>query len=129
MNNDQLLSLLRTVLQIIGTIIVSHGTLGINGALWEQISGVVIVIGPTIWSMYAHTDAAKLASVAAMPGPQKEAAFAGIPDSAKLAAVEAMPDVSHIVAVANASDGVQAAVADPNRPKVVNIQDVKGQGT
>lgn len=129
MNNDQLLSLLRTVLQIIGTIIVSHGTLGINGALWEQISGVVIIIGPTIWSMYAHTDSAKLASVAAMSGPDKQAAFAGIPDSAKLAAVEAMPDVSHIVAVQNASDGVKAAVADPTRPKVVNIDDIKGSGT
>ena len=45
MNQDQFLSLLRTVLQIAGTILVSHGTLGINGALWEQIRGVVIVIG------------------------------------------------------------------------------------
>ena len=96
MNQDQFLSLLRTVLQIAGTILVSHGTLGINGALWEQISGVVIVIGPTIWSMYAHTDAAKIASVTAMP------------------------DVKQIVVKADAVDGAARAAADPTQPKVVN---------
>ena len=120
MNTDQMLSLLRTILQIAGTIVVAHGSLGINGALWEQISGAVIVIAPTIWAMYAHTDTAKLASVAAMPGPAKEAAFAGIPDSAKLAAVAAMPDVEKIVVQPQAKDGAGAALADPAQTKVVS---------
>ena len=120
MNQDQMLSLLRTVMQIVGTIIVSHGTRGITGALWEQISGVVIIIGPTIWSMYAHTDSAKLASVAAMSGPDRQAAFAGIPDSAKIASVTAMPDVKQIVVKAGAVDGAATAAADKNQPKVVS---------
>jgi|ERR1039458_83369 hypothetical protein len=96
MNQDQMLSLLRTVLQIVGTIVVSHGTLDINGALWEQISGVILVIAPTIWSMYAHTDSAKIATVAAMP------------------------DVKQIVVKADAVDGAARAAADPTQPKVVN---------
>ena len=67
MNSDQLMSLLRTVLQIAGTALVAHGTLGITGAMWEQISGAVVMIAPVIWGIYAHTDAAKIASVASMP--------------------------------------------------------------
>ena len=93
-NNAQLLSLLRTVLQIAGTAIVAHGTLGINGAMWEQISGGILMLAPIIWSMFAHTD------------------------SAALATVEAMPDVAKIVPVSNPGDGVAAALADPSRPKV-----------
>ena len=121
MNNDQLLSLLRTVLQIIGTSVVAHGTLGINGAMWEQISGALIILAPTIWGIYSRTDAATLATVAAMPGPAKEAAFAGIPDAAKIAAVEAMPDVTKITVKATATDGVADAAGDPDRPKVVTV--------
>ena len=96
MNSDQLLSLLRTLLQIAGTALVSHGTLGITGAMWEQISGAVIMIAPMIWGMYAHTDAAKIASVAAMP------------------------DVEKIVVQPAAGDGVGAALADPTLTKVVS---------
>ena len=94
-NNDQLLSLLRTLLQIVGSFIVSHGTFGINGAIWEQISGAIIIIAPTIWSMYAHTDRANIEKVSAMP------------------------DVKKIVVKPNADDGVGAALADPAQTKVV----------
>ena len=95
-NSDQLLSLLRTILQIAGTAIVAHGTLGINGAMWEQISGAILMIAPTIWSMFVHTD------------------------SAKLAAVAALPDVEKIVVQPQASDGVGKALADPTQTKVVS---------
>jgi hypothetical protein len=54
-----------------------------------------------------------------MSGPQKQAAFNGIPDSAKIAAVEAIPDVSSISVKASATDGVADALNDPTRPKVV----------
>ena len=118
-NNDQWLSLLRTVLQVAGTAIVAHGFLGINGAVWEQISGAVVIIAPTIWSMYANTQTAKLASVAAMSGPDKQAAFTGIPDSAKIAAVTALVDVAQVIVKQTASDGVASAAADPSQPKVV----------
>ena len=95
MNSDQAMSLLRTLLQIAGTSIVAHGTLGINGTMWEQISGAVIMVAPVVWSMFAHTDTAKIASVTAMP------------------------DVAQIVVKANAVDGAATAAADPNQPKVV----------
>jgi hypothetical protein len=95
MNQDQLLSLLRTLLQVIGTAVVTHGTLGINGAMWEQISGAIIIIAPTIWSMYAHTDKANLAKVTAMP------------------------DVTQVVVKSTATDGVADAANDPTQTKVV----------
>ena len=95
MNQDQLLSLVRTVLQILGTAVVAHGTLGINSVMWEQISGAVIIIAPTIWSMYAHTQAAAIASVAANP------------------------DVKSIVVTTGASDGTLSAAQDPASPKVL----------
>ena len=119
-NSDQLLSLLRTILQIAGTAIVAHGTLGINGAMWEQISGAILMIAPTIWSMFVHTDSARLASAMAMSPEAKTAALAGIPDSAKLAAVAALPDVEKIVVQPQASDGVGKALADPTQTKVVS---------
>mgnify|MGYP001596853354 CR=1 FL=1 len=62
-NVAQLLSLLRTLLQIAGTAIVAHGTLGINGAMWEQLSGGIIMIAPVIWSMFVHTDDQALKTV------------------------------------------------------------------
>lgn len=95
MNQDQVLSLVRTLLQILGTSIVAHGTLGINGAMWETISGAVIMLVPVAWSMYSHTD------------------------GQKIAAVTAMPDVSKIVVKAGAVDGAAAAAADPAQPKVI----------
>lgn len=120
MNSDQLISLLSTVLKIAGTIVVAHGTLGINGAMWEQISGGVLLLAPIFFDMWHHTDTNKLASVAAMPGLEKQVAFQGIPDSAKIAAVSAMPDVEKIVVQPNASDGVGKALADPAQTKVVS---------
>ena len=63
MNSAQLMSLLRTLLQIVGTAVVAHGTLGINGAMWEQISGAVIMVAPAIWGIYAHTVTAQLAAL------------------------------------------------------------------
>lgn len=95
MNNAQVMSVLRMLLQIAGTAIVAHGTLGINGAMWEQISGAVVMIAPVIWGLFAHTDTAALKTV------------------------EAMPDVAKIIPVPGAGDGVGAALADPSRTKVV----------
>ena len=96
-NTEQLLSLLRTLLKIAGTAVVAHGTLGINGAMWEQISGAILMIAPVFWDMYSHTD-----------------------DKA-LKVVEAMPDVKKIVVDAAAPpDGAAAVVADPGRPKVTS---------
>ena len=96
MNNAQLLSLLRTILQIIGTFVIAHGSMGINAAMWEQISGAVIVVAPTIWGLFSHSDAAKIAAVAAMPGAtiQVNTAIA----STTLAQAAADPTQTNVVA-------------------------------
>jgi hypothetical protein len=96
MNNTQMLSLLRTVLQMAGTFVMSHSLLGSNtNQLWEMISGVLLMVIPTLWSMYAHTDNAMLKNVTAMP------------------------DVSKVIVNRSATDGVADAAADPAQPKVV----------
>jgi hypothetical protein len=82
--------------------------------------GMIAPIVMTAWGVLTHTKSAILARVAEMPGPDKLVAFMGIPDSAKLRAVEAMPDVKAIVPVTGARGAVAAAVADPERPKVID---------
>lgn len=62
----QFISLLSTLLKIVGTAVVAHGTLGITGAAWEQIAGGVMMIAPIIWDMFRHTDAAQIATAAAI---------------------------------------------------------------
>lgn len=119
-NSAQLISLLSTILKIAGTAIVAHGTLGINGAMWEQISGGVLLLAPVIFDMFKHTDSATIERVAAISPEAKNVAFAGISDATKIAAVAAMPDVEKIVVQPQASDGVGAALADPAQTKVVS---------
>ena len=93
MNQDQILSIARAVLQVVGTGLVSKGLIGT--ADWSTIMGAVLMVVPVIWGMMAHTDAAKVA------------------------AVEAMPSVKQIVVNSSiATDGIADAANDPLRPKV-----------
>ena len=96
LNQEQMLSLLRTALQILGTYIIANSTLGPDSThIWELISGLVMVIAPTVWSMFAHTDGAMIKNVTAMN------------------------DVKQIIVSTNASNGAGSAASDPNQPKVV----------
>lgn len=96
-NQEQLLSLLRTLLQVVGTFVISRSLLGdSSGQWWQLISGAILLAAPTIWSMYAHTDGAMIKNVTAMT------------------------DVKQVVVAAGAKDGAGAAAADPNQPKVVS---------
>lgn len=90
----------------------------VDPAVQTQIAAALAAVVVGIWSQLTKTDTAKLAAVAAMSGPQKEAAFTGIPNSAKIAAVEAIPDVTKIEVKATATNGVADAANDPSRPKV-----------
>lgn len=120
LTSAQFISLLSTLLKIIGTAVVAHGTLGINGAMWEQITGGVLMLAPVIWDMFRHTDSAAIVRAAAISPEGKVAAFANIPDSVKIDAVTALPDVEKIVVQPTAADGVGAALADPAQTKVVS---------
>ena len=82
------------------------------------VAASAIVVG--LWSQLTKTDAAKIDMAAAIPGPAKEVAFAGVSDSTKIAAVTALPDVEKVVVQSQAGDGVGAALADPAQTKVVS---------
>ena len=84
--------------------------------LWSQLTKTDTAVIP----MLKISPGSKLTMAAEIPGPAKEAAFAGIPDAAKIAAVTALPDVEKIVVQPKASDGVGAALADPTQTKVVS---------
>ena len=94
MNQDQTLSIVRTIMGSVSVWAMGKGYGDSN--LWTFLGGVAALAVPFVWGIYVHTD------------------------SSKLAAVEAMPDVKSIVPVTGASGAVAAAVADPNRPKVID---------
>jgi hypothetical protein len=146
MNQDQVLSYVRTTIAAIGGFAIAKG-FGDN-TLWSDIlPGIAAILVHYIWGRYVHSDPAKVASIATMsfqarrdafatipnslkltsvaemPGPEKLAAFNGIPDGAKIAAVEAIPQVQKIVVDRTATDGVADAASDPSRPKVVTAPD------
>ena len=65
-NTDQVLSLVRALLVIAGTFLTTKGL--VSTADWTTYTGAILMVVPPIWGMFAHTDAAHIASVAAMPG-------------------------------------------------------------
>jgi hypothetical protein len=66
MNQAQGLSALRWLLSIAGSYVLASGK--IDGVLWEQISTVLLTVAPVVWSMFVHTDKAKVQAAAAVPG-------------------------------------------------------------
>lgn len=93
-NLDQILSLLRAVLAILGTVLTTNGT--ISSSLWQQITGVILMAAPIVWSMFVHSDTGKLNAVAAMPEVEKI-----------------------VVAPTTADTAAGTAAADTSKPKVV----------
>jgi len=102
MNFDQVLSLLRLLLGVsgpIGALLIARGmpaeqVTGLSTAIIAVV-GALPPIASAIWSMFAHTN------------------------DAKLKAVEALPDVQKIVVNSAATDGVADAAKDLTRTKVV----------
>lgn len=64
MNQDQFLSLLRTVLKIAGTLLVSYGY--VNDQQWVTVVSGLMILAPIIWDMIDKTKQATIAKVAAM---------------------------------------------------------------
>ena len=97
-NQEQVMSLLRTALQMIGTYLVARGVLGADGSnLWQLVSGLVMMIAPTVWSMFAHSEKAQIENVAEIKGVERIVkADNAPPDSAvaKLAADPSQPKVT-----------------------------------
>lgn len=64
-NTDQVLSLVRSVLTIVGAMLIAKGL--VSTADWTTYAGAILAVVPPVWGLFAHTDAAKLKSVEAMP--------------------------------------------------------------
>lgn len=73
MNQDQVMSTIRTVLTILGPILVSKGLVSSTGLTdWTNniitLVGAALPFGAWIWGLFAHTETAKIASVNAIDG-------------------------------------------------------------
>jgi hypothetical protein len=64
MNQQQVLSVTRDIMQAIGTLLAAYGV--VNSGVWETISGVVVMVIPVAWGLWVHTQASTIAVVAAM---------------------------------------------------------------
>lgn len=72
LNRDQILSLIRMGMTMLGTVLVSTGT--VTAEHWQtwtlvatEITGTACIVVPMIWSLVVHSRAGKVAAVAAMP--------------------------------------------------------------
>ena len=92
-NTDQVLSLVRAALVIVGTILTTKGVVSV--ADWTTYTGAILMIVPPIWGLFAHTNSAQIATVAAMPGATIH------------------------VDTAVATGALAMAAADPSQPNVV----------
>lgn len=66
MNSEQLTSLLRTVLQVAGGMAIGRGWVDAETA--TAITGAIVTIAATAWSLYTRRSAGLVASAAAVPG-------------------------------------------------------------
>jgi len=64
-NQDQFLSVVRSLLSIAGTLGVAYGVGTEN--TWATIGSSVIPIAALAWGQFVHSDSQKVASVSAMP--------------------------------------------------------------
>ena len=95
MNQDQFMSIVRTFITAIGSVIAVYaGTQ--TQALWGVISGALIAVAPIAWSMYVHSDEGKVRSVSAMD-EVKGITFAHNDNGLAAAAKQADPTTNVIV--------------------------------
>lgn len=94
MNQDQILGIVRNAVALFGGIAVGRGWFSAEQI--TMIGGIVAAVVPFVWTLFVHTD------------------------GAKIAAVTAMPDVKQVVITQSAPVDSAAGVAavDPLQPKV-----------
>lgn len=68
-NQEQTLSLVRTLLQIIGASVVTNGYM--TGGQWEALVGAVLTIGVTVWGIWVRRNTGLVEAAAAVPEVQK----------------------------------------------------------
>lgn len=87
MDQATILAILRHVLTIVGTIVVSHGYL--NDGQYEQLAGAIITVAPVIWSiLQKKQQKAAVVSAAATGVPVQASAVSPVtPPAVDVAAV------------------------------------------
>jgi hypothetical protein len=68
-NPEQLAALLRTIGQVLGGVIATHGWM--TDSEWTALSGGIATILLTVWGIFARRDAALIASAANVPVTEK----------------------------------------------------------
>lgn len=68
-NPEQLASLLRTFLQVIGGVLVAQGYA--TEGQWAEWSGAALIILPTLWGLWARSDTNLIKSAADVPAVDK----------------------------------------------------------
>jgi hypothetical protein len=125
MNWQQVLGTLRTSLAVsgpLGALLVKWGvpveqlSTGLDALI--TLGAVSTPIAAWVWSLFTHTQSNAVAVVAAMPGPEKQVAFLGVPDTLKVTAASAVPGVENVKLTPTASPALAAIAADPTHPKV-----------
>ena len=102
MNQDQVLGALRVVVPALLAYAAGKGWLtpaqvsSIVSAL-PDIAAVIVLVGGTTMSILAHTNAAKVTSVATLPPSDVTAAMANVSSADKLNIVAAMPEVRTVL--------------------------------
>ena len=69
MNQQQVMSVVRDLLQIVGTFLTTYGIF--SQEQWQPIAGGLLMIAPVVWGMLAHTQANAIAVAAAIPDVAK----------------------------------------------------------
>lgn len=85
MTNDQILSMARAALNILGTILLTCGYIkGLDAETWSTISGALLTLVGVGWGLFAHTRINTVTAAAKLPEVEQivaTSAFAGkIPD-------------------------------------------------
>ena len=94
MNSNVVMGILRALVP--GLVAYAAGRGWISASSAGEIGAAIITLGAAAWSASTNTDAASVATVAAIPS------------------------IAKILVKSSATDGVAAAVADPSQPKVVS---------
>jgi hypothetical protein len=102
MNSNVVMGILRALVP--GLVAYAAGRGWISASSAGDIGAAIITLGAAAWSATTNTDAASLATVAAIPS------------------------VAKILVKPSATDGVAAAVDDPSQPKVVSTSTMTTKG-
>ena len=69
MNSDQLMSVVRAALQIVGTFLTTYGL--ITAEQWQPMLGGLMMIIPVIWGIYVHSKWYTVKAAARLPEVSK----------------------------------------------------------